>query len=170
MGEAATEILPGLLVLLALGKAAAVELRESGMVLEILAIVAAVGIPSAGVIFWRAGLNKLDDRYMDKDSFTKLKSEIGDEMAEVRTHLQTEMRKWEVIDEKVTTLISDERHRDAKLERMEGQLTALTAQSHKLEIDQLKGFSTLKDEIRVYLDSSMKQQLEEIRAMVDRKL
>jgi hypothetical protein len=170
MGEAATEILPGLLVLLALAKAAAVEIREHGMVLEILAVLAAVGIPSVGYIVWGATMNKLDSRYMPKVEFSKHRADIGAEMAAVRTSHQTMMGKWEALDEKVATLISDERHRDAKLERMEAQLTANSAKLHKLEIDQLKGFSTVKDEIREQLNNSMSQQLEKIRDMVDRKI
>jgi hypothetical protein len=166
MGEAATEILPGLLVLLALGKAAAVELREGGMVLEIIALAALIGIPSAGVIFWRAGLNKLDERFMDREAFQKLRADVDGEMAEVRGLVQTMMGKWETLDQKVATLIIDERHRDAKMGRIEAQLTAVTEKLHKLELDQRDGFSTLKD----YLNSSMKQQLEEIRDMVDRKI
>ena len=170
MSQAATELLPGLLVLLAVAKAAAVEIRESGMVLEILAVLAAVGIPSVGYIVWGATMNKLDGRYMDKDSFRKLRIDVDREMAEVRTSHQTLIKKFEDIDEKVSSIIHDERHRDMKFERMEASLTAASAQLHKLEIDQLKGFATLKDELRGHLDSSMRKQLEEIRSMVDRKL
>lgn len=170
MGEAATEILPGLLVFLALGKAAVAELREHGMVLEILAVLAAVGIPSVGYILWGAGLNKLDDRYMDKKAFTTLRADVDREMAEVRTSHQTLIKKFEDIDEKVSSIMHDERHRDMKFERMEAQLTAVSAKLHTLEIDQLKGFSTLKDELRGHMDSSMKKQLQEIRDMVDRKI
>lgn len=138
------------------------------MVLEILAVLAAIGIPSVGYIVWGAGVNKLDDRYMDKDSFITLRADVDREMAEVRTSHQTLIGKWEALDEKVTTLISDERHRTQRLERMETQLTEVTSQLHKLEVDQVKGFSTLKDEFRVYMDTSMARQLEEIRTMVNR--
>lgn len=154
MSQAATELLPGLLILLAVAKAAAVELKESGMLLEILAVLAAVGMPTIGYVLWGAGLNKLDDRYMDKVAFSKLKSEVSGEMAEVRGIVQTMMGKWETLDKKVDTLIIDERHRDAKMERIETQLNGLSDKLHKMELAQANGFSTLKDEIRAMVDRS----------------
>lgn len=166
----ASEVLPGVIVVVAAAKQAAETLKENGImeeVLVVLAVFAAIGLPSAGVIIWRAGLHKLDERFMDKVAFTKLKADVDNEMSQVRTSHQTLLGKWEALDEKVSTIINDERHRELRLGRIEQQMTAAIAQLHKLEIDQLSGFGVLKDEIRGHVDTSIAGALREIREMVN---